>query len=326
LSTGTRSRRWRQALANGRRGARANVVCHGGGGWGRQSRLLEFHPLHGPRAARVGAPGVSRQPRLLPGLEPPSASAPSRTRRAAHRPGNVRAPLTPNEPSTDHPGDAGALDALPATSFLRLIRPARSAPSPRSRRAAARKPGQPLLRSSRTFTGSTLRPRRCSTVWSRAADGPTSCCSSTYPRSISTAGAARPTTPNFGSTHSPARADELLQALSATTQPRTRHRLRSRVRGNPFLSGGERAHPVRPGAGRGPGAYHLDEALDRLQVPVTVQQMLAAQQWTGCRWRRTPVQTAPSWQEVPLPLLESFRAAERDTRRGPRTCRRRVPL
>ena len=53
---------------------------------------------------------------------------------------------------------------------------------------------------SRTCTGSMPRRRRCSTAWSRACPRPASCCWSTIGRSTSTAGAARRTTRNCGST------------------------------------------------------------------------------------------------------------------------------
>ena len=54
--------------------------------------------------------------------------------------------------------------------------------------------------SSRTSTGSTPRPRRCSTAWWRACRPPGSCCWSTTARSTPTPGATRATTPSSGST------------------------------------------------------------------------------------------------------------------------------
>ena len=56
--------------------------------------------------------------------------------------------------------------------------------------------------SSRTCTGSTARPRRCSTAWWRACPPVASCCSSTTARSIATAGAAGHTTRSCASTRS----------------------------------------------------------------------------------------------------------------------------
>ena len=74
----------------------------------------------------------------------------------------------------------------------------RSAGSARSTRSSAcscaRARSSRCCSSSRTCTGSTPRPRRCSTAWSRACRRPGSCSSSTTGPSTSTAGAARPTT------------------------------------------------------------------------------------------------------------------------------------
>ena len=56
--------------------------------------------------------------------------------------------------------------------------------------------------SSRTCTGSTARPRRCSTAWWRACPPVASCCSSTTARSIGTAGAAGRITRSCASTRS----------------------------------------------------------------------------------------------------------------------------
>ena len=56
--------------------------------------------------------------------------------------------------------------------------------------------------SSRTCTGSTARPRRCSTAWSRACPPVASCCSSTTARNIGTAGAAGRITRSCASTRS----------------------------------------------------------------------------------------------------------------------------
>ena len=78
---------------------------------------------------------------------------------------------------------------------------------------------QPLLWSSRTCTGSTPRPRRCSTAWSRACRPPGSCCWSTTGPSTSTAGAARPTTPSCGSTRCRPRAPSELLARPAGRRP-----------------------------------------------------------------------------------------------------------
>jgi class 3 adenylate cyclase len=58
----------------------------------------------------------------------------------------------------------------------------------------------------RIYTGSTPRPRPCSTVSSTACPPPACSCSSTTARSTSTAGGTRPTTRNSGSTPCPPRA------------------------------------------------------------------------------------------------------------------------
>ena len=101
------------------------------------------------------------------------------------------------------------LDALPEDSpFLRSIHPsgvsARSTPS--SGCSCARARSSRCCWSSRTCTGSIRRPRPCSIAWSRACRPPDCCCWSTIARSISMAGAARPTTRNCGWTRCPRRA------------------------------------------------------------------------------------------------------------------------
>ena len=104
------------------------------------------------------------------------------------------------------PALLGLLDALPDDSpFLTLIR--HSAGSARSTRSSACCCAK--VRCSRcswclkTCTGSMPRRRRCSRAWWRACPRPACCCWSTTGRSISTAGAARPTTRNCGSTRCP---------------------------------------------------------------------------------------------------------------------------
>ena len=108
----------------------------------------------------------------------------------------------------------------------------------------------------------------------------------------------------------PARADELLQALLGDDpQSGTAHTAPDRAhRGQPLLSGGERAHI---GGDRGPGgergAYRLAQPLESLQMPATVHAVLAA------RIDRLPpeekhlLQTAAViGHEVPLPLLQAI--------------------
>ena len=78
--------------------------------------------------------------------------------------------------------------------------------------------------SSRIFTGSTPRPRRCSTAWSRACPRRASCCSSTTARSTSTPGAARRTTRQLRHRCPPARAAPTSCSMrcSATTRASAR--------------------------------------------------------------------------------------------------------
>ena len=73
--------------------------------------------------------------------------------------------------------------------------------------------------SSRICTGSTPRPRRCSTRWSRACRRRALLCSSTTVRSTSTAGEARPTTRSSGSMRCRSEsAESCCTRCSATTQ------------------------------------------------------------------------------------------------------------
>jgi len=96
------------------------------------------------------------------------------------------------------------LDALPDDSPFRQLDPAQR----RQRTITALKrvllresQVQPCSWSSKTCTGSTPRPRPCSTAWSRAYLPPGSCYWSITGLSTSTAGVARPTTRNCGLTH-----------------------------------------------------------------------------------------------------------------------------
>ena len=70
--------------------------------------------------------------------------------------------------------------------------------------------------SSRISTGSTPRPRRCSTRWSRGCRGQ-SCCWSTIDQSAATAGATRTTTPSSGSTRSAGERQGVAPPCWATT-------------------------------------------------------------------------------------------------------------
>ena len=126
--------------------------------------------------------------------------------------------MTPHHPRQgDRPGaDAGRalqdtlpallslLEALPEDSpFLHLDPPQRrqrTLDGAASACCCAKARCSRCCWSLRTCTGSTPRPRPCSTAWSRACRRPASCSWSTTARSTSTAGAARRTTRNCGST------------------------------------------------------------------------------------------------------------------------------
>jgi class 3 adenylate cyclase len=96
------------------------------------------------------------------------------------------------------------LDALPDDSSFHQLDPP-SAASARSRRSSAcccaKARCSRCCWSLKTYTGSTPRPRLCSTAWLRACPRPRSCSWSTTVRSISTAGGARRTTRNCGLIH-----------------------------------------------------------------------------------------------------------------------------
>ena len=104
-------------------------------------------------------------------------------------------------------------------------------------------------------------------------------------------------------------------------------------RGQSLLPGGERAHPGGDrGAGRRAGAYRLAQALPTIQVPATVQAVLAARIDRLPPEEKRLLQTAAViGTEVPLPLLQAIaelpeealhrglahlQAAEFSTRRG----------
>ena len=102
------------------------------------------------------------------------------------------------------------LDALPDGQPLSAARSAAAPPAHARRRSSAcccaKARCSLCCWSSRTCTGSMPRRRPCSTAWLRACPRPASCSWSTTARSISTAGAARPFTPSYGSTRCPRRA------------------------------------------------------------------------------------------------------------------------
>ena len=105
----------------------------------------------------------------------------------------------------------------------------RSAPTPPAHPGGAQAPaaaGEPgaarCCWSSRICTGSMPRPRRSSTAWSRACRRPACSSWSTTAPSISTAGAARPTTPSSGSTRCRRRAPRNSSRPCSGTTPASR--------------------------------------------------------------------------------------------------------
>ena len=108
----------------------------------------------------------------------------------------------------------------------------------------------------------------------------------------------------------PASADELLQACSGTIPSLARaHAAPDRAhRGQSLLPGGERAHAGGDaGAGGERGAYRLAQALPSIQVPATVQAVLAARIDRLPPEEKRLLQTAAViGTEVPLPLLQAI--------------------
>ena len=170
---------------------------------------------------------------------------------------------------------------------------------------------QPLLLVFEDLHWIDSRPRPCSTAWSRACRLPGSCSWSTIARSTSTAGAARPTTRNCGWTRCrPASADEFLQALlgdDPSLEPLTQLSDRPH-RGQSLLPGRERAHPGGDGgAGGRAGGLSPGTALPTIQVPATVQAVLAARIDRLPPEEKRLLQTAAViGTEVPLPLLQAI--------------------
>ena len=174
------------------------------------------------------------------------------------------------------------LDALPeASPFLQLDPPQRRQRTLDGlKRILIRESQvQPLLLVFEDFIGSIPRPRLCSTALSRACRRPGSCCSSTTGRSTSTAGAVRRTTRNCGSTRCHLRVRTPSSGVAGgRCQPGAAHATPDlRTGGNPFFLEESVRTLVEAGALLGvPGAYRLAHPLESLQVPATVQAVLAA--------------------------------------------------
>jgi tetratricopeptide (TPR) repeat protein len=108
----------------------------------------------------------------------------------------------------------------------------------------------------------------------------------------------------------PVSADELLQALlgdDASLKPLT-HLLIARTEGNPFFLEESVRTLVESGVLQGErGAYHLGQALQTIQVPATVQAVLAARIDRLPPEEKRLVQTAAViGTEVPMPVLQAI--------------------
>ena len=237
----------------------------GSPGWASPA-CLRVHPLapHPGLAAcwRVASVSYGKATPYFPVIDLLKRYCPCRGPRRCRAPSGARSPGSCSRwieaLRADPPGAAGAAGrAGRRTAAWQALDP----PQRRQRTLealkrllAARKPGAARCSwSSRTCTGSIRKRRPCSTAWSRACPRPACCSWSTTGPSISTAGAARPTTRSSGSTRCRRRAPtSLLQALlgdDAGLQPLKQRPDRAH-RGQPLLPGRERAH-----AGRDAGCW-----------------------------------------------------------------------
>ncbi len=164
---------------------------------------------------------------------------------------------------------------------------------------------------SRTSTGSMSRRRVSSTRSSRAFRRRGSCCSSTTGRSTATAGGARRTTASSGSTRFLPRARmSLLRALlgeHADLEP-IKRLLVERTEGVPFFLEESVRTLVETGALAGErGDYRLARPFDTIQVPATVQAILAARIDRLPPEDKTLLQTAAViGKDVPFALLQAI--------------------
>ena len=142
------------------------------------------------------------------------------------------------------------------------------------------------------------------------------CCWSTTGPNISTAGAARPTTRNCGSTccRPPALTSSCTSYWATTEGARpcaptgSQKALDCAHRGQPFLPGGKCAYPGgNRGAGGRTGAYRLVAGATTIQLPATVQAVLTARIDRLPPEEKRLLQTAAViGTEVPLPLLQAI--------------------
>ena len=172
------------------------------------------------------------------------------------------------------------LEVLPDDSPFRTLDPPqrRQHTLQALKRCCAKARYSPCYWCLKTCTGSTPKRRPCSTAWWRACPRPSCCSWSTIAPNTSTAGGARPTTRNYASTRCPRPALMSSAGLAGgRPQPGTlKQLLIARTEGNPFFLE-ESAHPGGNwGASGRTGAYRLAQALPTIQVPATVQAVLAA--------------------------------------------------
>ena len=203
-----------QALAQAQAG-HGQVVAAGGGGraWGSRAwsmSVVHSHHTQGWRVLESASVSYGKATPYFPVID--------LLKRYCHveerdDPRTIRAKVTGQVLTLDEalqetlPALLALLDALPEDSPFLHARPAAAAPAHARRRSSAcccaKARCSRCCWSLKTCTGSMPRRRPCSTAWSRACPRPACCCWSTTARSTSTAGAARPTTRNCGSTRCP---------------------------------------------------------------------------------------------------------------------------
>ena len=324
---------WRGAVAlAGRRGPRPHPLRGAAAPRWRLQQALEQRGGHGPGGGLVGrgrrgqvAPGLRVGPLpphpglagagerlgvlwqgdpLFPGHRPAQALLPDRgPRRPPHHPreGDRAAADAGRALQETLPALLALLDALPEDSPSWHARSARSGASARSTRSSAcccaKARCSRCCWCSRICTGSTPRPRRCSTAWWRACPRPGSCCWSTTARSTSTAGAARPTTRQLRlDPLPPASADAFCRPCWATIpawQP-LKQLLIDPHRGQPVLPGRERAHAGGDrGAGRRAGCLSAGAGRCRACRCRPRCRRCWRRASTGCRRRRSACSRPP---------------------------------
>ena len=225
------------------------------------------------------------------------------------------------------------LEVLPDDSPFLQPRPAAAAPAhprrPSSACCCAKARCSRCCWCSRICTGSMPRRRPCSTAWWRACPRRACCCWSITGRSTSTAGAARRTTRNCGSTRCRRPVPtQFLQALLGDDPSLAplKQLLIARTEGNPFFLEESVRTLVETGVLVGePGAYRLAQALPTIQVPATVQAVLAARIDRLPPEEKRLLQTAAViGTEVPLPCCRPLPSCPRRRCTAAwRTCRRR---